>query len=107
MLAHTAVIGHRVYRLAMKVGTANLPPLSSGVRLKEEGSLCCAYQQKKVTLLYLNVLQTVQDSCGRRASIDACIAGNHHGRLNSFQGCLDFTRAPIPLHRLLYEATLD
>src|SRR5215467_12715676 len=49
----------------------------------------------------------MENSCYWSTSIHSWISGNNNGRLNSFQGGLDFTCAPVSLHRLFYETALN
>src|SRR6266540_3631204 len=91
----------------MEVWTANFPTGALGVRLNDECSFCRSHQQKKVSLLDINMLHTVQNrGCGS-AAIDTWIICNDHRRLNGFQCCLNFTGALVSLHRLFGEAALD
>src|SRR5437899_6592780 len=61
MLATTAVIGHRVYRVPMEIGTTKFPTRAPSVRAQEECSFCRSHQQKKISLPDVNVLHIVQD----------------------------------------------
>ena len=97
MLATTAVIGHRVHRVPMEIGTANFPTRAPSVRAQEECSFCRSHQQKKISLPDLNVLHIVQDGSSGCALIGSGLSGNDCSRLNGFQSCLHLTRALISL----------
>src|SRR5437870_7899803 len=66
MLATTAVIGHRVYRVPMEIGTTKFPTRAPSVRAQEECSFCRSHQQKKISLPDMNVSHTVQDGSSER-----------------------------------------
>ena len=107
MLATTAVIGHRVHRVPVEVGTANLPTRALSVRAQEECSFCRSHQQKKISLPDMNVSHTVQDGSSECAVIGTGLSGSDCSRLNRFQSCLHLTRALISLSGLFRQAALD
>src|SRR2546421_4601633 len=88
MLATTAVIGHRVHRVPMEIGTANFPTRAPSVRAQEECSFCRSHQQKKISLPDMNVSHTVQDGSSECAVIGTGLSGSDCSRLNRFQSCL-------------------
>ena len=107
VLAPAAIIGHRVNTVPMEIGTTDLPTAAPSVRAKDECSLRCSHQQKKVSLPNMRMSHAVQDRSPGWAKIGAGIPGNDCARLNGFQSGLNFTCALITLHRLLGQAALD
>src|SRR5947207_13890673 len=107
MLATTAVIAHRVYRVPMEIGSTNVPTPAPSVRAQEECSFCRSHQQKKISLPDVNVLHIVQDGSSGRALIGSGLSGNDCSRLNGFQSCLHLTRALISLWWRFRQAALD
>src|SRR5437667_11557921 len=107
MLATTAVIGHRVYRVPMEIRTTKFPTRAPSVRAQEECSCCRSHQQKKISLPDVNVLHIVQDGSSGCALIGSGLSGNDCSRLNGFQSCLHLTRALISLWGLFRQAALD
>src|SRR5207237_10670676 len=106
MLATTAVIGHRVHRMPVEIGTANFPTRAPSVRAQEECSFCRSHQQKKISLPDMNVSHTVQDGSSECAVIGTGLSGRDCRRLNRLQCCLHLTRALISLSGLLRPSAL-
>src|SRR5881409_984296 len=104
MLATTAVIGHRVHRVPVEVGTANLPTCALSVRAQEECSFCRSHQQKKISLPDMDVLHIVQDGSSGCAVIGSGLSGSDCSREDGFQSCLHLTRALISLCGLFRQA---
>src|SRR6266704_952727 len=100
MLPAAIVIGHRVNRVTMEIGTADFPTRALGVRAQYECALCCSHQQKKISFSDTRVPHVVQDSGSRFVSVGVRSGGKDCSRLNGFEGSLDFTGALIALHGL-------
>src|SRR5882672_10304150 len=107
MLAAAAVVSHRIDSVSVKVRATQFPARALPVRAQKEGSLGGPHQQKKVSLLNVNVLNAVQHGGSGLAHLGRGSGGHVDRRLHRFESSLDFAGALVSMQGFLRQAALN